>query len=388
VLSLQNCNGIRFYILLLPCVMCALFVSATSCIKKSLKSSPEESESTESYWKKCQDVLGPMPKLNCADGVEILVKQTIQGLDASEITSLNFNAESQLCDNPKWAPGNGENEACLPHAHIARYPSQDSSKQTNWVLLCRPMSLFPKNSFRFASIQLIGHNSTTGDTCFFEGPLNELTLLKGNDGKSIPTITSKEGAQFWQPPLQVYRYGCVSCHSPYPWIHSPAVRHLQKDGQLIVPPNKPWGKYKIVQHSSIDLGVDKAAITVLETVMPGSKNMCLNCHRLPGGNLFHSEGLIPLHLGDAAFVSHPFVLSRVVGRMTSHALRFPSDPIHWESTPPKFHKSDSLEKWNSSAERADFVSYMECVKKIESGKSDNSCLEREVKGGERSGLVQ
>lgn len=180
------------------------------------------------YVAQCEAVLGEVPEIRC-DGADpapgttvheipVFVDGRLLGFDGepSPEERALLEERERLGDYTCDFPSLGGDFPCavgstLVHAHDPESP------HVQWVALCRGVPEDALGYDRFTDVGLIGHNTQTGETCFFfardEGePLDELPPLVGDPGVELDP---------WQPPGEMPG-SCISCHpNNDPWILTP-----------------------------------------------------------------------------------------------------------------------------------------------------------------------
>ena len=221
------------------------------------------------YAKECEEELGEIPEINCLEGETIPVTNSdVEPGLSTEITKENFHSKIK-CDRPSLLRNSFTNywggfNPCVPFMRVGRVDNQD----TSWVWTCRRYFLRDKENPYFDDINMIGHNKKTGGTCFFVNNINRKRPAKpgfwswikrkkpnefgdieyAENGTKIPAIrkdgmTSAEALEFWTSPKKMTHsnpiFGgserCIACHDNGPFIHSPFIRQVHKDGKALVP---------------------------------------------------------------------------------------------------------------------------------------------------------
>jgi len=163
------------------------------------------------YAEECEEALGPVPGFDCSDGVVVPI--TVDGVEVSEDQS------GSNCDAPSIAEGD-----CNAGTRVGRIEGTTSSGEPNdevvWAYLCRKYD---------GIVQLIGHNTESGATCFFETEwdVTELTeSLSIEDGLVVGPVPSPSDADYetvWKAPGAVAMQACWSCHLADPYVHTPYI---------------------------------------------------------------------------------------------------------------------------------------------------------------------
>jgi hypothetical protein len=196
----------------------------------------------------CAQYLGPIPPMSCSEAQEVPI--TVNGSAISE-------AKAASCDRPAALTG-----GCRVGNYIGRKAGRyhDGSP--------RPEVIF-MSFCRDGGMGVIGHNTTTGATCFFH-----MSHVVDNMERH-PGSDEADYEKYWQAPDIVAADECQGCHQADPFIHSPwadQLRHPDNPDETLVPvlagPANPRPPYTVV-------GDEFAQPTT--TDFPG--NQCVTCHR-------------------------------------------------------------------------------------------------------------
>ena len=120
---------------------------------------PSMPATASAYAELCSKLLGEIPTADCGDGVRI--PMYVDGVEVFETPADN------QCDNA------GFKGACDPGSTLRRQEgvslTGDPRPEVQWVTFCR--ALDPTwGTGGLGSVQMIGHDTETGATCFFESP--------------------------------------------------------------------------------------------------------------------------------------------------------------------------------------------------------------------------
>jgi hypothetical protein len=259
-------------------------------------SSPMPSSASE-YAILCRDHVGVVPTIDCGDGVPIPIR-----VDGKEVLE---SQQPRACDQPdfKGACNTGSRIGRLPGVRADGSPFDD----VVWVYLCRSAGreLFARG---MVSVQMIGHNTETGATCFFESPdgvgkLTQAEYLRFDDDGlldgALPGPDSPDFDRAWIPPPPGVQ--CAQCHQNDPFLHDPWIdgARLPSDRRQPVLPQLagPKSPYWVVGGGDWDL----------RTVYIEG-NGCLGCHRAPmrtarlleAGNVHVNDFMPPRDPGSLA----------------------------------------------------------------------------------------
>ena len=186
----------------------------------------EGDQSALAYAEECAEALGPVPGFDCSEGVVVPI--TVDGLP------VDTDQPGSNCDAPSIVEGD-----CNAGTRVGRIEGTTSSGTPNdevvWAYLCRKYD---------GIVQLIGHNTESGATCFFESNWDvvdrseSLSLEEGLVVGSIPAPSDPEYAAVWKPPAEVAIQACWSCHLADPYVHTPYVdgaRLPEDPSQPVIP---------------------------------------------------------------------------------------------------------------------------------------------------------
>ena len=227
---------------------------------------------TTDYAEMCIDYMGVPPTVDCGDGVPIAVY--VDGV------SMHSDQPQGECDHTDFKGG------CFVGSRVGRIEgvnlNGEPMPEVIWVYFCRSAGQDYFDEYGIVSVQMIGYNTETGATCFFESPdaVGDMTqseylefdqngLLDGQ----LPAFGTIEFDQAWHSPA-VSQTNCISCHTSDPFIHDPWIDQakLPNDtSQSVVPelatPDLPYfavgGYGSEWDNRSIDI----------------QGNQCLSCHR-------------------------------------------------------------------------------------------------------------
>ena len=227
---------------------------------------------TTDYAEMCIDYVGVPPTVDCGDGVPIPVY--VDGIPMS------VDQPHGECDHTDFKGG------CFIGSRVGRVQGVDLSgnpmPEVIWVYFCRSAGQEYFEDYGIVSVQMIGYNSETGATCFFESPdaigdmvqsdfleFDENGLLDGE----LPAFGTSEFDVAWHSPA-VSQANCISCHTSDPFIHDPWIDQAKMpndSSQTVVPkfesPDLPY--FAVGGYGS---QWDNRSIHI-------EGNQCLNCHR-------------------------------------------------------------------------------------------------------------
>jgi len=227
---------------------------------------------TTEYAEMCINHVGVPPTVDCGDGVPIQVY--VDG------ESMNIDQPQGECDHTDFKGG------CFVGSRVGRMQGANLNgepmPEVIWVYFCRSAGQEYFDEYGIVSVQMIGYNTETGATCFFESPdaVGDMTqseyLEFDQDGLldgQLPAYGTTEFNQAWHSPA-VSQTNCISCHTSDPFIHDPWIDQakLPSDtSQSVVPqlatPDLPY--FAVGGYGS---GWDNRSIDI-------QGNQCLSCHR-------------------------------------------------------------------------------------------------------------
>ena len=211
----------------------------------------------------CQQYLGVVPSWSCKDGVQIPI--LVDGVEVFE------DQPVQSCDNPDLGG------KCNVGAYIGRVEGSNFNgtprPEVVWATLCR-RDVGP--SLNSAPAQMIGYDTLTGATCFFELEFGLVPIADGIPDGELPGPDDPAYEDHWRSPAEVAMQGCHECHTPDPFIHTPylnAARLPSDPSQPVVPEiAHPTNPYFMV-------GEDYAFWEM--RYVKFEDNECTTCHRIP-----------------------------------------------------------------------------------------------------------
>ena len=227
----------------------------------------EEVGSPSEYALQCEAALGRVPGFDCTTGVRVPV--TVDGLEVEE------DQPDGTCDAPSIAEGD-----CNVGTRVGRLDGEtldgEPRDDVAWAFLCRKYD---------GIVQLIGTNTETGATCFFESNWDVaeyselLTMKQGVIEGPIPSPTDAGAMGLWKPSAQVASQGCWNCHLADPFVHTPYVdgARLPSDPtQPVIPnvagPNSPYSLVGEKFQAGLANGQGLQTLHIAD-------NGCLACHR-------------------------------------------------------------------------------------------------------------
>ena len=227
---------------------------------------------TTEYAEMCIDYVGLPPSVDCGDGVPIPVY--VDGI------SMNVDQPQGECDHPDFKGG------CFVGSRVGRVQGMDLDgepmPEVIWVYFCRSAGQEYFNEYGIVSVQMIGYNTETGATCFFESPdavgdmtqseyleFDENGLLDGE----LPGYGNPWFDEAWHSPA-VSQANCISCHTSDPFVHDPWIDQakLPNDPTQTVVPKLESPDLLYFAVGGYGSQWDNRSIHIED-------NQCLNCHR-------------------------------------------------------------------------------------------------------------
>jgi len=224
-----------------------------------------QGEDITGYARECAARIADVPAFDCTQGTEIPI--TVDGKVPASY------APGMSCDRPSLlppAPGETTEGQCLPHARMLKL-RDDATAQISAI--CRQKILRPAATYLYDEIDIVLHGVASGSTCWFQAlaPL-PLTAGRGLDGRHVPSPGDESRARdFWNPPAETAKAGCVACHDAAPFLYSPFV------AQTGLLPADPFGRY------ANDIGEAFKAWPPPRSIAT-TDNACTACHRIGSMN--------------------------------------------------------------------------------------------------------
>lgn len=240
----------------------------------------------KAYTDACEKALGELPmfkkkpdgsheRFSCvgnADMQIIPVQRTESGklttIDKSVTGALDATqkAVTEKCDQPAWL-GYGGGTQCAPYTRAGVFKSSSAE----FVVICRRYKARAIDDTDFDDVNIIGHNKSTGDTCFWNTHLSGVDTKKGLPHPAEDVANDAK----WMTVGDLGSTNCVSCHDADAWMHSPWI------DQVNVVPSNPKGKYRIVQSDSLEKEASGGTQwNALEKLDEPDAKPCVSCHRI------------------------------------------------------------------------------------------------------------
>ena len=231
------------------------------------------------YARLVEPALGVVPAVVCGEGVPIPIH--VDGVEVFD------DQERFACDNPDFRGG------CNVGSRVNRLEGRDATgapmADVVWVYFCRSSGA-ERFEQGIVSVQMIGHNTRTGATAFFEAPdadpnrpnpqpallrLDEDGFLDGEfPGPDDPGFDEA----FMPPPIQ-----CSYCHQADPFIHDPWIDGARLPGDPTQPVIPELGGANAPYFVVGGDDWDRRTVHI-------DGNGCTACHRAPDPARFLSYG--------------------------------------------------------------------------------------------------
>ena len=218
----------------------------------------------------------------------------IAGVEASRIPVTVDGVAQEKCSPGKELGPDSSSYSCMDKADHGMFlasggvqpgPSVVTAKNdkgTEWLLLCRKVADDGRGMMKtktFTDIAMIGHNPSSGRTCFFQNSIGS-----GKDGEHVPHPADIEkSTHVWSTSVQSYCSG--SCHAADAFVHSPWIDGAKRsNGKTIVPKlgelanfpiSSPEAPYSII-------AADKLGFEIPKQLVSDEVGACTNCHRIAG----------------------------------------------------------------------------------------------------------
>lgn len=220
------------------CVIAAIFAAVTG-------PSIAAEYSIRDHGLECESKIGPIPPFSCvADGHEIPMTR-------ADVLISN-HAAHQKCDRPPLLTLNGSDGQCLPYSRIGTLPGRNAAgapdANIQWSFICRRYSLrTDPNDPKFEDVAVVGHNRSTGATCFFQmlryeaHGLDTSRVPPPSEAAEVTPPGAVKAKDFWLAPDATAGIRCNTCHDSDPFIHTPHVDQVRKTVDGVTVPVVPPG---------------------------------------------------------------------------------------------------------------------------------------------------
>ena len=309
--------------------------------------SPEEREMTLEYFALCERELGEFPAdtFSCAEAQDMPVTGvTNPGTSLVRPDGQAFPAALDgiaSCDRPSLIYRDLRNIGCASGSRIKRL----STEKSDWIYVCRKGHEVFKDEHLYSEIGLIGHNRSTGKTCFFAGrsavtfPLtvkDERGVERDGEllavlGRVMHAPSGPSGVAHWGVPSAP---GCTQCHSHGPWLNFPFVDgrnryaeirwgvdefgaakpepipftgYVEADGRPVVPVRHPGMVYDPVYPYDVLQSRLREKWPRAMRLRPDVEGagLCTTCHQIGNRNYASRYPRSVFYFGDDLALDHP-----------------------------------------------------------------------------------
>ena len=218
------------------------------------------------YAEMIEPELGVPPVVDCGAGVEIPIY--VDGVKTKG------NPGHHCCDNPSLQVGD-----CMSGSSVQRYEGRTAQgnplPHVVWVSFCRHDGRDTAEYDVPDSVQLIGYNTKTGATAFFEsGDNTKWTYVDDATNRLMGVLPGIDHPDaFNQAYRTPGRVQCVACHQNDPFVHNPFIDGAKLPGdptQPVVPRiSGSDAPYYVIGGSDWDM-----------RTIHLEGNGCLECHRI------------------------------------------------------------------------------------------------------------
>lgn len=250
----------------------------------------------EAYVQDCQVALGskqnpaPIPEVSCLSDEMFPIQIRRDENDRTK------------CHNPSALLGvyvtteDYEEDLC---AEGSRMQSQTLG-DVIWVTVCRKYQEH-ENDALFDDVNMIGYNTETGVTCFFNSHTVEDKATQPLDF-SKPIHVSRDATRMFMTPSQIQtKAPCLSCHTASPFLRSPHLHagHSSKAGYVapLIPITAKM-PYRPIWQASLVAPRLSQTIEPLQVNLTGSvaEKSCVSCHQI--GSDRYCRDYVPLAWGQ------------------------------------------------------------------------------------------
>lgn len=220
----------------------------------------------------CAQVLGPVPGFDCLTDTNP-VPVTVDGVQA--ITS------PSSCDKPSLLES-----SCNIWTRAGRkqgtWEDGTPRPEVQFVFTCRSSDVDEptEEGGIYHDVAMIGHNSLTGATCYFQSFPDERIRYFPSPmtADAEPDLGTTPAEDVWLLPQDTANIRCQRCHSADPWIHSPWVDQV-KNPQDPTDDLVPWTEGNHTGYHVVGYAFRHWELEYFD--LPD--NACTTCHRIGTG---------------------------------------------------------------------------------------------------------
>jgi hypothetical protein len=260
------------------------------------------SKTLEEYVKDCSDGIpeaNQIPEvLQCAEGDILPIKNHGEEIPAKTEEDGKYFNEFTTCDSPPLLPLDfSKIGQCVPNSTLR---VTTAGAKTYYALLCRNYIYRSADSQRkepeYDDVAMVVYNSTNKKTCFFQKYGSAKTLGDPQNASAVapvaaisgtvPSPFSEKGKTFWEMNKMV-EIRCSQCHDANPFVRTPYVEQVMKDGANRLPSRTYRMAYDIVDIDDfLEWKSTNAYLVKSGSRNPDEPNLakpCLRCHSLGRG---------------------------------------------------------------------------------------------------------
>ena len=224
------------------------------------------------YAKMFEPELGVPPVVDCGTSVEIPIY-----VDGVKFTG---NPGLHGCDNPSLQVGD-----CMSGSSLQRYEGVTADGKplphVVWISYCRHEGRPGTEDKDWDSVQMIGHNTETGATAFFESGSNSEWIYTDPDtnrlmGKMPGTDDPDAFNRGYSTPADTQ---CAQCHQNDPFIHNPYIdsaKFPSDPSQPVIPRIADKSRDVLFDLPYYVIGASHWDMRTIHI----EGNKCLKCHRI------------------------------------------------------------------------------------------------------------
>ncbi len=224
------------------------------------------------YAKMIEPELGIPPIVDCGTSVEIPIY----------VNEVKYTGNPGLhgCDNPSLQVGD-----CMSGSSLQRYEGVTADgtplPHVVWVSYCRHEGRPGTEDYDWDSVQMIGYNSKTGATAFFESGRNsEWTYTDPETNRLMGKMPGTDDPDAFNRGYSTPgKTQCAQCHQNDPFIHNPYIdsAKLPSDpSQPVIPRNRTRNANMKFDNPYYVIGASHWDMRTIHI----EGNACLQCHRI------------------------------------------------------------------------------------------------------------
>lgn len=304
----------------------------------------------------------PSPKeLRCSVGQEIVVFRSSQK-DPKILEPIKTDVET--CHNPSLFGG-----TCKPGSRLGQLSHGD----VLFKWLCKREDFnsdFNNSANEFQKVAIIGTNTRTGATCFWESNYIDVP------GEHIPSLdqvhtSNEQVAKFTKVFPANEGWACLYCHDNDPFIRSSFLKSVSWQGT----------KHKFAPYARVMLNGPPQATGLKHLTTPRAKS-CTSCHRIASGRT--CKGFAQSAFGLEKDSGHERTVIEAMDRVTHHNQQIVHQPgQNWHLAywmPPNLNPAKtSWDQWHLKFGSAK-TAILECCDALALGKNPEACAWKDIPG--------